>query len=127
MNASFKKTLKDLEKLKGKNAGKVLIIEACNHDRKCNDIATVQIPKLLKSKINPNLEIDFNFGRTFPEGAELMQYQLIISCGSCMIDRQKFQARIKRAIASGVGFTNYGLLLSYLKDRDLMERVVEIF
>jgi [FeFe] hydrogenase H-cluster maturation GTPase HydF len=109
------------------DGGRVLIIEACNHDRKCNDIGTVQIPKLLKNKINANIEIDFNFGRTFPDEEELKKYKLIISCGSCMIDRQKFQARIKRAIASGVGFTNYGLLLSYLKDKDLAKRVISIF
>lgn len=108
-----------------KMGDKVLIVEACNHDRKCDDIATVQIPKKLEQKVGGKLDIQFSFGRTFP--SDLKNVKLVIHCGACMIERQKYASRIKQIEALNIPFTNYGILLSYLKDEVVLGRVCEVF
>jgi len=108
-----------------KEGDSVLIVEACNHNRKCDDIGTVQIPRILQKKINANLNFDFSFGRTYPDDIE--KYKLIIHCGSCMIDRQKFLRRILKAKEKNVPFTNYGIFLSYIQGKDTLERTVQPF
>jgi [FeFe] hydrogenase H-cluster maturation GTPase HydF len=72
----------------------VLISEACNHSRIAEDIGTVQIPNIIKKKY-PDVIIDHAFGREFQEKSDLNKYSLIISCGGCMISRQKMSARIR--------------------------------
>jgi [FeFe] hydrogenase H-cluster maturation GTPase HydF len=108
-----------------KEGDHVLIAEACNHNRKCNDIGTVQIPRLLRKKIGKTGEISFSFGRTFPD--DLTPYKLIVHCGACMIDRQKYRRRVQKAKEEGVAFTNYGFFLSYEKNKALFKRVVQVF
>ena len=46
-----------------KDNDNILIVEACNHDRKCNDIATVQLPNAIKKYTQKNVNFDFNFER----------------------------------------------------------------
>lgn len=104
---------------------KVLIVEACNHDRKCDDIATVQIPKKLEQKIGGKLDLQFCFGRVFPKN--LKDVKLVIHCGACMIERQKYASRIKKIEALNIPFTNYGILLSYLKNEVVLGRVSAVF
>ena len=108
-----------------KQGDRILIVEACNHSRKCNDIGTVQIPELLKKRVGGGIHIEFNFGRTYPE--EVSKYKLIIHCGACMIDRQKYARRIVKARETGTAITNYGILLSYLKSEDVLRRAVQPF
>ena len=108
-----------------KDGDKILVVEACNHDRQCDDIAIVQIPKRLSAKTGKKLEFDFNFGRPFPD--DLSPYKLIVHCGGCMIDRQKYQRRIRLAKVAGVPITNYGILLSYLQGKEVLDRSVEPF
>ena len=104
----------------------ILVAEACNHDRKCNDIGTVQIPNRLKQKLEiKNLNFEFNFGREFPSEVELKKYKLIIHCGGCMVDSQKVNARINDLMNIKVPATNYGLLLSYLEGRKTLNRVLK--
>lgn len=103
----------------------VLIAESCNHNRKCDDIGTQQLPRLLKSYIAPNLQFEFAFGRTFPE--DIDKYKMIIHCGSCMTDRQKYFSRIQKSIDKGIPFTNYGMTISYCLNKELFERVLEPF
>ncbi len=103
----------------------ILITEACNHSRKCDDIGTVQIPKQLEKKVGGKLNINFSFGRTYPE--DVSEYKMIIHCGACMIDRQKYLRRILKAKEVGVPFTNYGILLSYLQGENVLKRAVKPF
>lgn len=103
----------------------ILIVEACNHSRKCDDIGTVQIPKLLEKRIGGKLNFEFSFGRTYPE--DVSKYKMIIHCGACMIDRQKYLRRILKAKEVGVPFTNYGILLSFLQGEEVLERAVKPF
>lgn len=102
---------------------KILIVEACNHDRIAEDIGTVQIPQKL-GKVCPGIEIDHSFGREFPGPEELGEYDLVIHCGGCMISSQKLAARISRLAEAGVPMTNYGIVLSWLEGPDILRRVL---
>ena len=104
---------------------RVLIVEACNHNRQCDDIATVQIPNSLEKKVGGKLKFDFNFGKPFPD--DLSPYKLIIHCGACMIDRQKYLRRLLKVKEAGVSITNYGILLSYLQGKGVLVRAVKPF
>jgi [FeFe] hydrogenase H-cluster maturation GTPase HydF len=113
------KTLDDLQK-----GDKILIAEACNHSRIQEDIGTVQIPNILK-RINPGVEVEFNFGREFQDNERLSAYKLIIHCGGCMISNQKLQARLRDLRSVGVPATNYGVFLSWAQGNEALERVME--
>ncbi len=118
---SFINGLTKLNQLK--KDSKILIVEACNHSRICDDIGTVQIPRYLK-KIQPDLSIDFNFGSEFLENNHLESYDLVIHCGACMISPQQLTARLRDLENLGVSYTNYGLFLSYLQGRDVLTRTL---
>lgn len=109
-----------------KNGDKILIIESCNHDRKCDDIGTKQIPRLIKEKLNLDLNIDFCFGRPLEE-ENLSAYKLALHCGGCMIDKQKYTQRINKLAEAGVPVSNYGLFLSWINDAEAVERVSQLF
>ncbi|MFA6471749.1 MAG: GTPase [Candidatus Latescibacterota bacterium] len=103
---------------------RVLIAELCNHDRKAEDIGTKQIPRLLNKRYG-NIVVDFAEGRVFPSEHELDAYKLIIQCGGCMVDQQKYSARIEDADRYGIPITNYGLILSWLNNPKTLERVLQ--
>lgn len=116
--------LKALDTLKENDS--VLVAEACNHDRKCDDIGTKQIPMRIKQKLNlKNLNFDFNFGREFPQEAELKKYKLMVHCGGCMADSQKINSRFSDMMNLNIPLTNYGLLLSYLEGKETLNRVLK--
>ncbi|MEK6973482.1 MAG: GTPase [archaeon] len=116
--------LKALDALKENDS--ILVAEACNHDRKCDDIGTKQIPMRIKQKLNlKNLNFDFNFGREFPQAAELKKYKLLIHCGGCMVDSQKINSRFSDLMNLNIPVTNYGLLLSYLEGKETLNRVLK--
>lgn len=106
-----------------KKGDKVLICEACNHDRIGDDIGTVQLPSKLKKKF-PGVEIDWAFGRSY-ENKKLSDYALALHCGGCMISKQQMISRIQDLLESGVPVANYGLALSYLASPDALERVLK--
>ena len=111
--------------LDGLKAGdKVLIAEACNHDRIAEDIGTVQIPAKL-GEVVPGLQIDHAFGREFPDPEELRQYAVAIHCGGCMIRPQKLLARVGRLREADIPVTNYGLALSWYEGQKTLGRVLE--
>lgn len=91
---------------------RILVAEACTHHSLKNDIAREQIPKLLQARVGGPLEFDTVAGNDFPE--DLSPYDLVISCGGCMITRGHFQARLKKARESQVPMTNFGLTLAHL-------------
>lgn len=108
-----------------KNGDKILIMESCNHNRKCDDIGTKQIPRLIKEKLKLKLKIEFSFGRVMPDN--LSQYKLAIHCGGCMAERQKYGRRILKLKEAGVPVTNYGLFLSWIYNPKAIKRVTQIF
>jgi [FeFe] hydrogenase H-cluster maturation GTPase HydF len=103
---------------------RVLIAELCNHDRKAEDIGTRQIPRLLRQRYGDDVQVDFAEGRVFPAEEELKRYRLVIQCGGCMVDQQKYVSRIIDARRSGIPVTNYGFALSRLHNPEFMERVL---
>lgn len=103
---------------------RVLIAEACNHDRIGEDIGTVQLPRKLAEAV-PGLHFDHAFGREFPDPDELRKYAVAIHCGGCMIRSQKLSARVERLLAAGLPVTNYGLALSWYEGQAALERVLE--
>jgi small GTP-binding protein len=111
-----------------KPGDKIMIAEGCNHDRKAEDIGTVQIPAMIEKLYGKgNIQIDHYFGRVFAEYDKLKEYKLVIHCGGCMLDQQTISARIHDLIESGVSFSNYGVVLSYFQGEDILNRVIEPF
>ncbi|GLI60361.1 hypothetical protein VaNZ11_002485 [Volvox africanus] len=121
-----------LEALEGLQEGdRVLISEACNHNRitkECNDIGMVQLPKKLgQITEGKNLHIDHAYGREFPEleTGHLGQYKLALHCGACMIDAQKVSQRLADLTEAEVPVTNYGMFLSYAAAPEALRRALE--
>ncbi len=96
-----------------KPGDRVLIAEACTHDRICDDIGRVKIPRWLRQFVGGELAIDFSTGRHFPE--EIAHYDLIIQCGACMVTRRHMLSWLYRAERQGVPMTNYGVAISLLQ------------
>ncbi len=107
-----------------KAGDRVLVAEACNHDRIAEDIGTVQLPRKLESVV-PGLRFDHAFGREFPDPEDLRRYAVAIHCGGCMIRPQKLSARVTRLHEAGIPVTNYGLALSWYEGKATLGRVLE--
>jgi len=119
----FIEGLRAFQNLKPKS--KVLICEACNHDRIQDDIGTVQIPTALRKRFgNDGVIIEHSFGRQY-QTKNLHEYSLILHCGGCMLDQQQMSARLADLELAGVPISNYGLLLSYLGGPAVLERVLK--
>jgi [FeFe] hydrogenase H-cluster maturation GTPase HydF len=119
--SAFVDGIRALDSLKA--GDRVLIAEACNHSRIAEDIGTVQIPNHIKRHW-PGVQIDHNFGREFQDNDHLPSYKLVIHCGGCMISAQKMLARIGDLDATGVPYTNYGLILSCIQGRAALRQVL---
>jgi [FeFe] hydrogenase H-cluster maturation GTPase HydF len=102
----------------------ILIAEACNHSRIHEDIGTVQIPYLIR-KHHPGIAIKHVFGREWPEHEELQGVRLVIHCGGCMITPQKMAARLRELKRLDLPITNYGIFLSYLQGKEMLEKVLQ--
>jgi len=91
---------------------RVLIAEACTHHRVSDDIGTVLIPRLLRQKVGGELHFEWVSGHTLP--ADLKNYQLMVHCGGCMINRKEMLHRIREANNVGVPVVNYGVLIAHI-------------
>lgn len=101
-----------------KPGAKVLIAEACTHVPNTEDIGRVKIPALLRKRV-PGLEAVVAAGNDFPE--DLSPYSLIIHCGACVANAALVRSRIRKALASGVPITNYGIAIAALQG--ILDRV----
>lgn len=99
---------------------KVLIIEACTHHALKGDIAREKLPKLLRSNVDEALIIDVFSGTGFPEN--MKDYQLVIHCGGCMLNRKGMLTKTAMAADAGVPITNFGTAIAYLNG--ILDRVV---
>lgn len=93
---------------------KVLIAEACTHAPLTEDIGREKIPRMLKKRIDPNLQIDIVSGNNFPD--DVSGYDLIIHCGACMFNRKYVLSRLQQAKQAGVPITNYGVTIAYVNN-----------
>lgn len=103
-----------------KTGDKVLISEGCTHHRQCNDIGTVQFPKMIEKYTGFKLIYEFSSGQRFP--SELSDYKLIIHCGGCMINEKEMAFRISKSKEYGVPIVNYGIAIAYMSG--ILERSV---
>lgn len=94
-----------------KSDAHILIAEACTHHPISEDIGTVKIPRLLHKALGDGITIDHAQGKDFPEN--LADYDLVIHCGGCMLNRRTMLSRIQPCTQAGVPLTNYGLVLAY--------------
>jgi len=106
-----------------KKGSKVLIAEACTHHSAEDDIGTVKIPRWLRQFVGASIDIDVIHGRDYPEN--LSEYDIVIHCGSCMLNRRETLSRINRAIETGTYITNYGMCISYTQG--VLDRVLKPF
>lgn len=102
---------------------KVLIAEACTHHALEDDIGRVKIPRLLRQFTGKNLEIHHCNGKDYPENLE--DYQLIIHCGACTLNRAGMLSRLSKAKESHLPITNYGIALSLFQG--VLPRSLELF
>ncbi|VBB07494.1 [fefe]-hydrogenase h-cluster maturation gtpase hydf [Lucifera butyrica] len=91
---------------------KVLIAEGCTHHRQADDIGRVKIPRWLRQTVGGELEFDWVSGGSFP--SDLSQYQLIVHCGACMLNRREMLYRLSVAREKQVPIVNYGLLIAHV-------------
>lgn len=103
-----------------KDGSRILIGEACSHHVVSDDIGKVKLPAWLKKYTGKNLHFDFASGYDFPENLE--QYDLVIHCGACMLNRTEMVRRVNYCSRRGVPITNYGLAISKLQG--VLDRVV---
>lgn len=105
-----------------KSGDRVLIAEACTHHQLKGDIAREKIPILLQNKIQ-NIIIENCSGKDFPK--DLSSYQLVIHCGSCMLNRSETLSRLENCSDLSVPVTNFGMAIAELNG--ILDRVIEIF
>ena len=102
---------------------KVLICESCSHNISHEDIGRVKIPNMLRKIAGGNLDIDYKVGYDFTDNVE--QYDLIIHCGACMVNRKSVLNKINICKEKNVPITNYGMVIAYFTK--ILNRSVEIF
>ncbi|KEH98828.1 [FeFe] hydrogenase H-cluster maturation GTPase HydF [Clostridium massiliodielmoense] len=113
--------IKKIESL-NKNS-KVLISESCTHNHSHEDIGRVKIPKLLNKHLGHELNYEFKMGHDFPEN--IKDYDLIIHCGACMVNKKTMESRISICKENNVAIVNYGMILAYLTG--ILNRAIQIF
>lgn len=101
----------------------VLIAEGCTHHALEDDIGRVKIPRLLRKLAGVELEIDCVSGCAFPPA--LRDFDLVIHCGACTMNRGEMLGRIAAARAAGVPITNYGMTIAFVQG--VLRRVLEPF
>ncbi len=115
------KGVKTLEKLP--NGANILIAEACTHRSIADDIGEVKIPRWIRQYTGKSFNFEVQSGYDFPDNVS--KYDLIIHCGSCMLNRKLTLNRIFNAKHANVPITNYGVTISYV--HGVLERVIKPF
>ena len=106
-----------------KDGDRILISEGCTHHRQCEDIGTVKLPGWIREFTGAEPEFSFTSGGEFPE--DLSGYKLVVHCGGCMLNEREVMYRMERTLASGVPFTNYGIIIAHMNG--ILKRCLEIF
>ena len=106
-----------------KDGSRILMAEACTHNTSHEDIGRVKIPNGLRKYTGKQLEFDYCIHHDFPEN--LSEYDLVIHCGGCMMNRKAIESRILQCRDEGVSITNYGVVLAYING--IMDRSLTAF
>lgn len=103
---------------------KILMLEGCTHNTSHEDIGRVKIPALIKKYLGgKTLQYDYFSGYNMPK--DISEYDLIIQCGMCMINKKEVTSRLDAAEKKGIPMTNYGIALAFLNG--ILDRACEIF
>ncbi|MGL1932320.1 MAG: [FeFe] hydrogenase H-cluster maturation GTPase HydF [Desulfotalea sp.] len=102
------------------DGARILMGEACSHHVVSDDIGRVKLPAWLQKYTGKELNFDFASGYDFPKNLE--DYDLVVHCGSCMLNRTEMLRRIHYCVRKDVPITNYGLAISKLQG--VLDRVV---
>lgn len=117
----FLEGTKKLDSLKPND--KILICESCSHNISHEDIGRVKIPNMLRKIAGGELDIDYKVGYDFTDNVK--EYDLVIHCGACMVNRKSVLNKISICKENNVPITNYGLVIAYFTK--ILDRSVEIF
>jgi [FeFe] hydrogenase H-cluster maturation GTPase HydF len=120
--ADFATAVRVLDNLQ--HGDSIVIAEACNHSRIKEDIGTVQIPNVIAQRF-PGVTVQHIFGREWPDEEELKRTKLVVHCGGCMITPQRMAARLRDLGKLNVPITNYGIFLSYVQGKEVLEKVLQ--
>ena len=92
------------------DGAKILIAEACAHHMAGDDIAKVKIPNAIKKYTQKQIEFTYCNGSDFPENME--EFDLVIHCGACMLNRAEMLNRLNECVRRNVPISNFGVILS---------------
>lgn len=98
----------------------ILIAEGCTHHRQCEDIGSVKLPRWLNNYTKKEPHYTFTSGGEFPEN--LKDFDLIIHCGSCMLNEREMKYRLHCAKDEHIPMTNYGMAIAYM--HGILERAM---
>ena len=93
---------------------RVLIAESCSHHPLQDDIGRIKLPRWLNEYAGGGLQIDTVPGSSYPD--DFSAYQLVVHCGACTLNRREMLRRQELPARAGVPMTNYGVLISFLKN-----------
>lgn len=102
---------------------KILVAEACTHRKQADDIGTVKLPRWLRLKVGNDLEFEFVSGREYPQN--LKDYDLVLHCGACMLNRREMISRLQEADRAGIPVINYGMAIAQL--HGILDRALKPF
>ncbi|MGL4989588.1 MAG: [FeFe] hydrogenase H-cluster maturation GTPase HydF [Sarcina sp.] len=106
-----------------KNGSKILMAESCTHNVSHEDIGQVKIPMMLRKYTGLDLEFDFSMGNDFKKN--INDYDLVIHCGACMINRKTVLNRIAFCKEHNVPIANYGMVIAFVNG--ILDRATNIF
>lgn len=124
MKGDLRQNVEGAEKLDTLTDGaRVLISEGCTHHRQCGDIGTVKLPKWIENYTGKKINFEWTSGGEFRD--DLLEYDLIIHCGGCMLNEREMKYRLKSAAISETPMTNYGIAIA--KMNGILDRSIAVF
>ncbi len=106
-----------------KNNCKILVMEGCSHNSTHEDIGRVKIPKMIKNKLKIECDFIYSVGYDFPDNVE--EFDLVLSCGMCMINKKEVQRRLDVFKKNKIPVVNYGIAIAWLNG--ILDRATQIF
>ncbi|MCL5935449.1 MAG: hypothetical protein M1543_03025, partial [Firmicutes bacterium] len=84
-------------------------------------VSMVNFGILLDARVDGPLEYSWVSGGEFPRN--LSEFQLVIHCGACMLNRREMLYRVSLAREARVSMVNFGILLAYM--HGVLDRAIQ--